>query len=279
MLGKLKQILKDIYLACTTIIYLITGRRPWSFGYTSYKRREIKRVIMNDIFDPAELGKNYGVRIDERIIEYPWLFSRLPESSGNILDAGSVLNFDYLIEHPRLANKNLFISTLAPEANCYWGKGVSYVFEDFRNSCFESNYFDYIVCLSTLEHVGMDNTMLYTNDSTKLENNENSYIDAINEMQRMLKPGGVLYLSVPFGAHKNYGWFQIFNSHMVDIIIKTFDPSQLKEFHYKYLESGWVASDRENSAQATYFDIHKEKDYAPDYAAASRAVICLELTK
>jgi hypothetical protein len=98
-------------------------------------------------------------------------------------------------------------------------------------------------------------------------------------MHRMLKPGGTLYVSVPFGKHLKCGWFQIFDSDMVERVINTFGPSRVTEFHYRYEPAGWVASTREQSADATYFDIHKTKQYDPDYAAASRAVVCLELVK
>lgn len=34
-----------------------------------------------------------------------------------------------------------------------------------------------------------------------------------------------------------------------------------------------------NPNAATHFDIHGQKNYDPDYAAASRAIVCLELVK
>ena len=44
--------------------------------------------------------------------------------------------------------------------------------------------------------------MLYTSEASKNENESSSYIAAIKEYRRMLKPGGVLYLSFPFGMHE-----------------------------------------------------------------------------
>jgi hypothetical protein len=95
----------------------------------------------------------------------------------------------------------------------------------------------------------------------------------------MLKKGGVLYLSFPFGRYKNHGWFQIFDESMVDKLVETFQPSDIKEFHFKYEPDGWRESSRKESCGATYFDIHAQKKYDPDFAAASRAIACLELTK
>jgi ubiquinone/menaquinone biosynthesis C-methylase UbiE len=42
---------------------------------------------------------------------------------------------------------------------------ISYVYGDLRNTILKDQCFDEIVCISTLEHIGMDNTMLYTKDS------------------------------------------------------------------------------------------------------------------
>jgi DNA modification methylase len=171
------------------------------------------------------------------------------------------------------------ISTLAPEPVSFNTLGVSYVYEDIRASCFRSDYFDRIVSLSTLEHVGMDNTMLYTDDRSKREDSPFAYLDAIREFKRILKPGGNLYVSVPFGESKSYGWFQIFDAPMVDALVEEFAPAFFKEFHFRYLPDGWTVSTREQSAGATYFDIHKTKAYDLDFAAASRAVVCLDLIK
>ena len=91
--------------------------------------------------------------------------------------------------------------------------------------------------------------------------------------------GGTLYLTMPFGTHVNHGWFQIFDAPMVDSLIETFRPSRQRETIYRYLPEGWTVGDRASAKDATYFDIHKQKDYDADYAAASRAVVCLELTK
>jgi SAM-dependent methyltransferase len=213
------------------------------------------------------------------VVEYPWLFNRLPADEGWLLDAGSVLNHPFLLERNLFRNKRVFISTLAPEPISLTALGVSYVYEDFRDSCFKNNHFDWIVSLSTLEHIGMDNTMLYTDDASKREESPLSYLDAIRELKRILKHGGHLYISVPFGEAKSYGWFQIFNAPMIDTLIKEFAPASYEEVHFKYLPQGWIVSNRELSAGSTYFDIHRSKVYDPDFAAASRAVVCLELVK
>jgi hypothetical protein len=275
----LKRHLKSAYAAIGPLAYRLRGRRPWSFGYTAYKRGRIAQILGEDTFDPERMSAGYGDRLDERIVEYPWFFSRLPAGPGALLDAGSILNYEFLLKHPRLDSKSVFVSTLAPEAECFWGRGVSYVFEDLRQTCYRDGFFDWVVSLSTIEHIGMDNTMLYTADASKRESDRQAYLQAVLEFARVLKRGGTLYLSVPFGARKDHGWFQIFDAPMVDRLIEAFHPARMTETHFRYAPGGWVRSNREQSRDATFFDIHQRRIYDPDFAAASRAVVCLELVR
>ncbi|MDD5435107.1 MAG: methyltransferase domain-containing protein [Nitrospira sp.] len=273
------RFLKYIYKKAEYTLFVLSGKRPWGLGYQAYKEEHIRKELLLDKFDAKKLPHGYGFRIDERIIEYPWLFSRLPLGKGNLLDAGSVLNLEFIISEKKLDEKKLFISTLAPENFCLWEKGISYVYEDLRGACYRDNYFDYIVSLSTVEHIGLDNTILYTVDGSKKENRPSSYLDAIKEFRRILKPGGVLYLSVPFGKYKNHGWFQVFDGEMIDRLIGAFSPTSFNDYYFKYEQNGWHASTRESTKDATCFDIHFQKTYDPDYAAFSRGIVCLEMIK
>jgi len=271
--------LTKIYYEIACILFVINGKKPWGIGYEGYKKKKITYILKSGDFNLNELPTGYGLRVDERIVEYPWLLSRLPSKKGILLDAGSVLNFDFILQQNNINTKRVIISTLAPESRCFWQKGISYVYEDLRETCYKDHYFDWIVSLSTIEHIGLDNTMLYTTDNSKNENNPNSYLLAIKEFYRILKPGGVLYISLPFGKRKNHGWLQIFNSKMLDELIDEFSPTSIIEHHFKYKSDGWQMSSRDESKNATYFDIHKQKTYDSDYAAAARAVVCLELVK
>jgi SAM-dependent methyltransferase len=260
--------------------YLAGGKRPFTTGYGIYKERRISEALARGDFDAARLPRGWGVRLDERIVEYPWFFSRLPAGPGKLLDAGSVLNFGCLLAHRSLTGKRVFISTLAPERVRPRARpDVSYVYEDLRHTCFRDEYFDWVVSLSTLEHVGMDNTAFYTTDTSRREQRPQDYLRVVGELRRVLKPGGVLYASVPFGHQANLGWLQVFDASMVDRLSERFGPASYREHHFRYEHDGWRASSREGSRDATYFDYHRTERHDADGAAAARAVVCLELVK
>lgn len=259
--------------------FVLRGRKPWSPGYEIYRWDTITRMVYSGAFNKLIGTRRYGYRLDERVVEYPWFFSRLPQGAGSLLDAGSALNFQVLLEHPSIQEKKVYISTLAPEGACFWQKGISYIFEDMRVPCFREEFFDYICCISTLEHVGMDNTILYTTDQTKAERNVRDYIMTVKVLRSLLKKGGRMYLTMPFGAYKDHGWFQVFDGPMVDEVIEAFGPQSMSEEIMQYANNRWQRSTREKAQYATCFDIHQQKNYDPDYAAFSRAIVCLELVR
>jgi len=272
--------------------YKVTGRRPWSKGYLTYKFKYVERIINNqqimERFRNSEsLPEKYGYALDERVVEYPWLLSRFPQQRGKkLLDAGSTLNFKEILNFPSLKNKNITIVNLNPEENCFWQEGISYVFEDIRSLPFKDNNFDYITCISTLEHIGMDN-VIYTKDVKNKEEKIFDFEKCILEMKRVLKDGGRLFITVPFGKYKNYGRFQQFDPRLVSRISEIFQPRECRINYYKYTRDGWNISDEASCRdvesfdvlQTKYFDKKSNHGFDEDSAAAARAVACMELVK
>ena len=87
--------------------------------------------------------------------------------------------------------------TLAPEKYCQWYDGFSYVYGDLRDTFFRDQTFDIVICVSTIEHIGLDNTLLYTSDRQHDERDETGFLAAAREFKRILKPGGTCYVTVP----------------------------------------------------------------------------------
>ena len=260
--------------------YLAGGRVPWSEGYKPYRAELLRRVVQDEALlagfrDASPLPNGYGLGIDERIVEYPWVLARLDAAPGRLLDAGSTLNQAYLLDLPRLARKTLVILTLAPE-HFERRPNVSYLFGDLRDLILRDAVFDTVVCISTLEHVGLDNTRLYTADERFREGRPDDYRRVLAELRRVLVPGGRLLLTVPYGRAERFGWMQQFDAAGLEDVAATFGARPAATTFFRYTPAGWVLADAASCADCAYYDVHSAGDPAPDGAAAARAVACLE---
>jgi len=266
--------------------FIKNGYIPWSKGYYEFKTEAItKNICDNDLFELLNNNKVpevFGYRLDERVIEYPWIFSKLFKKEGKVLDAGSTFNFDYIINHPILANKDLTIFTFAPEANNFCHKKISYVFGDLRNMIFKDNVFDFVVSQSTIEHIDMDNSMYGYELSFNKDNTCKSYeyIIAVKEMIRVLKSKGTLLLTFPFGKFENHGFFQQFDTEMLNKILGLFENKGNHSItFFQYKNDSWNFAKINEVSESESFNPHTGKGKKDDFAAHSRAIACVEFNK
>ena len=254
-------------------------QRPWSPGYLEAKECFLMGAIKNSsilkIFqDGKQLPLNYGQFFDERTIELPWFLAKLRKLSDgkmlNLLDAGSACNHIFYL--PFLKNySNLTIITFAPENVCENKCGISYTYGDIRDMPYRENLFDAVVSISTIEHIGMNNESFKKGTN---ENNINDLFVAIVEIHRVLKPGGMFFMSVPFGKYSNYGTFQQFDSELLDKCRNVFAPSEAEEYFYRYNPAGWQLVQEEDCANVNYTTAPVEGG-----AAAAGAVVCCSWRK
>lgn len=195
-----------------------------------------------------------GVGIDERIVEFPLAFQVADfQRPGRILDAGAAMNLSYIrqaIGVP-VASVIHFTQSGAKEMCSFQDDRYSYVFGDLRRTEFRDGVFDRILCISTLEHVGMDNSRYGGKDEGEINGEggsvatggvpvggDGSHLDTVAEMLRILTPGGQLTITVPYGEAKSHGWYQVFDRDGVVRILEIFQGHDILEKHY-YYQQGW----------------------------------------
>ncbi|MGH7388986.1 MAG: class I SAM-dependent methyltransferase [Candidatus Rokuibacteriota bacterium] len=263
--------------------YLEGGCIPWSTGYGEYRMLYVARALedrrlLHLFRHGGALPEGHGLRLDERAVEYPWTLSRADSWGPVVLDAGSTLNHPTLLATPFLANRHVIVYNLEHD---WVGKRarLSYLTGDLRDMILKDAVVDTIVCISTLEHIGLDNTFLYTTDSSLREKRPTDYRRALAEFWRVLRPGGRLLVTVPYGRPGVLRWLQQFDRAGVEDIAATFGGRALDVSYFKYEPAGWTRASAEACAACEYFDVHARLDFDADFAAAARAVACLELEK
>ena len=130
---------------------------------------------------------------DERAIEIPWVLARYA-GERRVLDVGTAF--------AEPASVGGLLDLGAPElVTVDLAEGASVV-ADVRDLPFEDGRFDLILCVSTLEHIGRDNTT-YAVETPPDEQGDEA---ALRELRRVLADGGRLLVTVPTGVHDDQGW-------------------------------------------------------------------------
>lgn len=256
------------------------SRIPLEIRTRSYIARHTRTVkaaladprLLAAVRDGGALPDGYGARLDERVVEFPWLLAQAP--SGDVLDAGSTLNHAHVLDAVMGSLDSLHIATLEPELHAFTGRRISYVFCDLRDLPYRDGLFDTIVLSSTLEHVGMDNER-YGAAVPRAADPDAEVDRVLGELRRVLRPGGRMLLTVPYGLSQDYGWMRQFDQAGIERIVRASRARSAQVSVFAYSASGWRCSDLDAAALARFRD--DERDTVDDGAAAARAVACLSL--
>jgi SAM-dependent methyltransferase len=199
---------------------------------------------------PHELTGPPGT--DERVIEIPWVLARY-QGEPRVLDLGSA-NADraYLEGLVEAAPTAVGVDLARAELPLPLERG------DLRELPYTDGSFDVVFCVSTLEHVGADNTVY------GVEAGQGGIAEALAELRRVLQPDGYALVTVPCGASEDRGWFV---QHDRDGWNRLFAAADLYVFDqelYTLGEEGWRAGDDDRAGYG-------------ERGPAASAVLCSEL--
>ncbi|MFI5150576.1 MAG: methyltransferase domain-containing protein [Bacteroidia bacterium] len=266
--------------------YIQNGRIPWSPGYELYKWKSIKDALDSDSvlqsLGKGRLNPEFGIGLDERIVEYPWIFSLLGKGTGRLLDAGSTFNFETILDQDRIKSRELSIYTFHPEHRSFNERKISYLYGDLRCLPFRDNWFDEVVCQSTIEHIDMDNS-IYGYDLKGIEEPRKKsyeYLKVVEELIRVTQKGGQLLISFPYGRFENHGFFQQFDREMLGRIEEMLKPEGKFELaFFRYFKDGWKMVKQEECDTAESFNPHTGAGKGEDGAAHCRGICGIKFIK
>ena len=250
--------------------------QPWTHEYVAAHRRFVSDVLddsaMLELFARGgALPAGFGVGLDERVVEFPWLLSQ--GLHGRVLDAGSALNHEHILDRVLPRVDALHVVTLEPEEQAFPERRVSYIYADLRDLPYKDSAFDTVVSLSTLEHVGMDN-LVYGVNAPRAEDPELELLRAVSELRRVATDR--LLVTVPYGRREDHGWFRQFDRADVETLIETVGGDAATAV-FAYGEFGWQRSDLDEASGAAYRDYSADPSPVDDRAAAARAVACISV--
>ena len=207
----------------------------------------------------------------ERVIEIPWALSKY-NGGRRVLEVGC----SFASENPEYLEGLLSLNI--PELH---GIDVSSVEApqfikktgDIRESGYDTGFFDFILCISTIEHVGKDNAKHYKPIAELSPDRPGSLppdAEALVEMLRILKAGGKLIVTVPFGKFVDYGWFLHYDSAAIATLFQSISAAKVDAEYFRYAEAGWIPCPAAALAETSYGD---------NGAPAAAGLACFEITK
>jgi len=203
-----------------------------------------------------------GIGDSERCIEIPWALSKY-SGEQTVLDIGYANAEERYIK----ALLSLKIPHLHGLDICEKSiDGIISHIGDIRNTNFNDNFFDLVFCISTIEHIGRDNSVY---QAGSYENLDNGDFESLNEIYRITKSNGKVLLTVPFGKFFNYGWFIHYDENRLNKLLGScpFDIVVMDFFRY---EKGWHKCNKSDLANTLYND---------NSAPAAAGLVCVLLEK
>jgi 2-polyprenyl-3-methyl-5-hydroxy-6-metoxy-1,4-benzoquinol methylase len=162
----------------------------------------------------------------ERVVEIPLVFKNIPSPRKKILDVGC----RYSMLSVQLASLGHDVHGI--DINNYKHTHPNFIFHkgDILNPNFNKNYFDVVIALSTIEHIGLGRY----GDREDVEGD----IKAVRQILGIIKPGGQLLITLPFGKAVKTNWFRVYNMEKIRKLLTGFKITN--KYFFKEKNRSWV---------------------------------------
>ena len=140
--------------------------------------------------------EHFEAVVTDRSIEEPWVVGKA-RVRERLLDIGSATS-RYL--RSLAADRDVYAIDIRPTPR---QAGIAVLMADLMRAPFAPASFDVITCISTVEHVGLD---VYGQGPDEFGDEV-----ALRHMRRLLRPGGRLLLTVPYGRRVVGAWYRVYD--------------------------------------------------------------------
>lgn len=170
--------------------------------------------------------------ISERDIEYPWVYKNITDlKDRRVLDVGAkegLPTTDLLLE-----NQNV-VYTIDINASSSREKGnLIAVKGDIISTSFEDGFFDAVIVVSTLEHIGVAGRYGIS------DSNELGDFQAMREIFRILKPEGRVLVTVPYGLGRSLPLNRLYDAGRIDKLFDNFEIISRQYFRFEPKYKMW----------------------------------------
>jgi hypothetical protein len=227
-------------------------------GHGDTRREFAEEKVIERLLTSSEPLAGIGAGLSERVVEIPWVLHRLGESrSGRVLDIGTAFSpmvYKWLlVRQPHTVEVADLAEVDIP--------GVRSHLADVRSLPLASDRFDVAICLSTLEHIGMDNTQY------NVQSGGGGDVEALRELGRVARR---VLVTVPAGGDRDMGWQRQYAPSTFRRVVQDagLEVERLDVFVHDPLD-GWVPAEEGSVGDRTY----------GEGAIAAAASICAELRR